>query len=151
MWNKDCLYFKVLIFSILRHKQSLWAYGQNYSKFSMIIDEFCIEFNSTSEWISLYKSTLQKSHNKQFTLSDSEVITILITFYIGGYRNLYHFISNMYSCTWKANSPKQCNTTVLSNYDKMYSLWFLYKCSCSILIFDSPSILFSIVFLTFGH
>ncbi|MDP2161115.1 MAG: IS982 family transposase [Flavobacterium sp.] len=54
-------------------------------------DEFCKEFNKTLEGAQLKVDNSKKSRNKPCKLSDSEVITILIAFHLGGYRNLKHF------------------------------------------------------------
>ena len=54
-------------------------------------DEFCKEFNKTLEGAQLKADNSKKSRNKPCKLSDSEVITILIAFHLGGYRNLKHF------------------------------------------------------------
>jgi len=54
-------------------------------------DEFCKEFNKTLEGVQLKADNSKKSRNKPCKLSDSEVITILIAFHLGGYRNLKHF------------------------------------------------------------
>lgn len=54
-------------------------------------DEFCKEFYKTLEGVQLKAENSKKSRNKPCKLSDSEVITILIAFHLGGYRNLKHF------------------------------------------------------------
>lgn len=54
-------------------------------------DEFCKEFDKTLEGVQLSSDNSKKSRNKPCKLSDSEVITILIAFHLGGYRNLKHF------------------------------------------------------------
>lgn len=55
------------------------------------VDEFCKEFNKTLEGVQLKADNSKKSRNKPCKLSDSEVITIMIAFHLGGYRNLKHF------------------------------------------------------------
>jgi hypothetical protein len=57
----------------------------------MFTDEFCKEFYKTLEGAQLKADNSKKSRNKPCKLSDSEVITILIAFHLGGYRNLKHF------------------------------------------------------------
>ncbi|HZL12164.1 MAG TPA: IS982 family transposase [Prolixibacteraceae bacterium] len=54
-------------------------------------DEFCKDFNKTLDGVQLRTNNSKKSRNKPCKLSDSEVITILIAFHLGGYRNLKHF------------------------------------------------------------
>jgi hypothetical protein len=56
-----------------------------------LADEFCKDFNKTLEGVQLSADNTKKSRNKPCKLSDSEVITILIAFQLGGYRNLKHF------------------------------------------------------------
>ena len=53
--------------------------------------EFCKEFNKTLEGAQLKTDNSKKSRIKPCKLSDSEVITIMIAFHVGGYRNLKHF------------------------------------------------------------
>ena len=54
-------------------------------------DEFCKDFNKTLVGVQLSSDNSKKSRNKPCKLSDSEIITILIAFHLGGYRNLKHF------------------------------------------------------------
>ena len=56
-----------------------------------IIDDFCIEFSKAKSGHVLSEQTDKKRRNRSFTLSDSEVITILILFHAGLFRNLKHF------------------------------------------------------------
>jgi hypothetical protein len=56
-----------------------------------IIDDFCIEFEKAKSVHVLSEQTDKKRRNRSFTLSDSEVITILILFHAGQFRNLKHF------------------------------------------------------------
>jgi hypothetical protein len=54
-------------------------------------DEFCKEFDKTLEGTRLKADNSKKSRKKPCKLTDSGVITILIAFHLGGYRNLKHF------------------------------------------------------------
>ncbi|GAB1450763.1 IS982 family transposase [Draconibacterium sp.] len=56
-----------------------------------IADEFCKELTKVLEETQLKADNSKKSRNKPCKLSDSEVITIMIAFHLGGYRNLKHF------------------------------------------------------------
>jgi len=56
-----------------------------------IIDDFCLEFEKAKSGHILPEQTAKKRRNRSFTLSDSEVITILILFHAGQFRNLKHF------------------------------------------------------------
>jgi len=59
-----------------------------------IADEFCKEFYKTIEVHTLTENNLKKKRNKPSKLNDAEVITILIAFHLGGFRNLKHFYIN---------------------------------------------------------
>lgn len=59
-----------------------------------LADEFCKDFNKTMTGYRLDDKSGKKRRNKTSRLSDSEVITILIAFHLGGYRNLKHFYIN---------------------------------------------------------
>jgi len=53
------------------------------------VDDFCTAFESELKKHQL--SDGKRKRNRAFTMSDSEVITILIMFHLGGYRNFKHF------------------------------------------------------------
>jgi len=63
----------------------------NIVEIFFITDEFTKEFNKTVASYSLNAKTNIKRRNRAFTMSDSEVITILILFHLGNYRNLKNF------------------------------------------------------------
>jgi len=54
----------------------------------------------------LTDETSKKKRNKPCKLSDSEVITIMIAFHLGGYRNLKHFYINYVQKFLKSEFPK---------------------------------------------
>jgi hypothetical protein len=56
-----------------------------------IIDEFNKEFDKTIAAHSLKENSALKQRNRKFTLSNSEVMTILVLFHAMGYKNLKHF------------------------------------------------------------
>ena len=56
-----------------------------------LVDEFCKEFEQIKQGHLLNQENGIKRRNRKFILSDSEVITILILFHLGQYRNLKHF------------------------------------------------------------
>ncbi len=58
------------------------------------VDEFCKEFDSVILGHRLAESNLKKRRNKSFKLNDAEIITIMIAFHLGGYRNIKHFYIN---------------------------------------------------------
>lgn len=59
-----------------------------------LVDEFCKEFEKAQEGHIISEDTTKKSRNRKFKLSDSEVITILILFHLGQFRNLKHYYIN---------------------------------------------------------
>lgn len=59
-----------------------------------IIDEFNKEFEKASSGHILEKKTHIKKRNRSFKLSDSEVMTVLVLFHYGQFRNLKHFYLN---------------------------------------------------------
>lgn len=59
-----------------------------------LVDEFCKEYDKAKEGHELTVTTSKKSRNRKFKLCDSEVITILIIFHQGQFRNLKHFYIN---------------------------------------------------------
>lgn len=54
-------------------------------------DEFCKDFEKNTKDHRLTIETDKKRRNKPCKMSDSEVITILIAFHLGSFRNLKHF------------------------------------------------------------
>ena len=56
-----------------------------------LVDEFCQEFHKAKEGHILERKAPKKLRNKAFKMSDSEVITALIIFHLGQFRNLKHF------------------------------------------------------------
>ena len=56
-----------------------------------VIDEFCKNFNKVVSAHTIKQDNGKKTRNRKSILSDSEVMTILILFHSGGYKNLKHF------------------------------------------------------------
>lgn len=56
-----------------------------------LVDEFCKEFDLAKEGHIIDENSSKKRRKRKFTLSDSEVITILTIFHLGQFRNLKHF------------------------------------------------------------
>jgi hypothetical protein len=69
-------------------------------------DEFCKEFYKVMEGHHLPEATAKKRRNKPCKLSDSEVITIMIMFHLGGYRNLKNFYLFYVQKHLKSEFPK---------------------------------------------
>ena len=71
-----------------------------------LIDDFCIEFYKATEGHLLQKESNKKTRNKPCSLCDSEVITILVLFHQGQYRNLKHFYTNYVQIHLNKEFPK---------------------------------------------
>lgn len=61
------------------------------AKIFVKVDDFCNHFENEFKNHSLPVSTAVRKRNRKATLSDSEIITILITFHDGKFRNFKHF------------------------------------------------------------
>ena len=68
-----------------------------------IIDEFCKEIEKTMEEHNLVKDTSIKKRNRAFTMSNSEVITIMIMFHQNHYRDLKAYYINYIQLYRKKN------------------------------------------------
>lgn len=71
-----------------------------------IVDDFCIEFEKAKSGHVIAKDSNKKSRNRKFSLSDSEVITILIFFHVGQFRHLKHFYINYVTVHLKKEFPQ---------------------------------------------
>lgn len=58
------------------------------------VDEFCKEFDRVKEGHVVSETSGKNRRNRAFGLSDSEVITILIIFHTGQFRNIKHFYNH---------------------------------------------------------
>ena len=56
-----------------------------------VINEFCKNFNEVVFAHTIKQDNGKKTRNRKSILSDSEVMTMLILFHSGGYKNLKHF------------------------------------------------------------
>lgn len=59
-----------------------------------LADEFCNEFYQVMEGHLLEQNNAKKRRKRKFKLNDAEVITIMIAFHLGGFRNLKFFYIN---------------------------------------------------------
>jgi hypothetical protein len=71
-----------------------------------IVHEFCLEFEKTKSGHVLFKDNGKKHRNRSFNIHDSEVITILILFHAGQFRNLKHFYTEYVQIHLKNEFPK---------------------------------------------
>ena len=70
-----------------------------------LIDDFCKEIKAVIDNYSIGQGN-KRVRNRKFTMSDSEVITILILFHLKGYRNLKHFYLNHVCKNMTQDFPK---------------------------------------------
>lgn len=70
------------------------------------VDDFCKEFDKVKEGHVLSKDSVKKKRNRSFKLSDSEVITIMILFHTGGFRNLKHFYTQYVQVHLQSEFPQ---------------------------------------------
>ncbi len=75
-----------------------------------LIDEFCIEFDKSVE-----KHNLGNKPKRAPKMSPSEVITIMVMFHKGGFRNMKHFIYIIYRSICGICFPKRSLITGLLN------------------------------------
>ena len=68
--------------------------------------QFCKEFEKAKAGHVLQKDCVKKSRNRKFTMSDSEVITIMVYAHLKQHRNLKHFYVNHVRTHWKEHFPQ---------------------------------------------
>lgn len=71
-----------------------------------IVDDFCKEFEKVKAGHELDDNCSRKTRNRSFNLSDSEVITILIFFHAGQFRNLKHYYMQYVQVHLRKEFPK---------------------------------------------
>jgi hypothetical protein len=71
-----------------------------------LVDEFCKEYNKAKEGYELTNTTAKKTRKRKFRLCDSEVITILIIFHQGQFRNFKHFYIHYVQSHMKSYFPE---------------------------------------------
>ncbi len=76
---------------MFKHKTILMNNSINLMGIFYLADEFCKEINKSMAEYRIDEKSGKKRRNKPSRLSDSEVITILVAFHLGGYRNLKYF------------------------------------------------------------
>ena len=70
-----------------------------------LVDEFCKNFYSDMERYQIDEKSSKNRRKRRFKLNNSEVITILIAFHLGGYRNLKSFYINYVQKHLKTEFP----------------------------------------------
>ncbi|MCG8698499.1 MAG: IS982 family transposase [Bacteroidales bacterium] len=71
-----------------------------------LVDDFVKELEKVKEGHILPRQSGKKHRNRKFKMSDSEVITIMILFHIGNFRNLKHFYINYIQKHMKSDFPQ---------------------------------------------
>ncbi len=69
-------------------------------------DEFCKEFDKTMEARQIDDGSTKKRRKRLSTLNDAEIITILVAFHLGAYRNLKHFYTQHVQIHMKQEFPQ---------------------------------------------
>ena len=85
---------------------SLCYHSHKVTENFFIIDEFDKNFEKIVSDHSLVRNTDLKQRNRKSTLSDSEVMTILILFHSGHYRDLKHYYINHVKKHMKSEFPQ---------------------------------------------
>ena len=85
---------------------SLCYHNHKVTEIFFIIDEFDKNFEKIVSDHSLVQNTDLKQRNRKSTLSDSEVMTILILFHSGHYRDLKHYYINHVKNHMKSEFPE---------------------------------------------
>ena len=85
---------------------SLCYHSYKVTEIFFIIDEFDKNFEKIVSDHSLVQNTDLKQRNRKSTLSDSEVMTILILFHSGHYRDLKHYYINHIKKHMKSEFPE---------------------------------------------
>lgn len=94
-----------------------------------IIDESCKHFEAENAGNLLEDNSGVKRRRRQASLSDSEIMTILL--YFDTFRNFKHYYLFFIKGTIKSYFPKLCRTTALWSWKAACS-----SCSCSSLILE---------------
>ena len=71
-----------------------------------IIDEFCKHFDAENAQKVLISSKVTSRRRRSATMSDSEIMTILLLFHFGSYRNFKHYYLSFIKIVLKKEFPK---------------------------------------------
>jgi hypothetical protein len=89
--NRDGLCKLIADKQLITFKTTSMLDANKITEIYFLIDEFCKEFDKTISAHSLKEKEAPKKRNRKFSMSDSEVITILVLFHAMGFKNLKHF------------------------------------------------------------
>ena len=70
-----------------------------------IIDEFCKHFDAENAQKVLISSKVTSRRRRSATMSDSEIMTILLLFHFGSYRNFKHYYLSFIKIVLKKEFP----------------------------------------------
>ena len=85
--------------------------GYKVTELFCIIDEFCKHFNAENAGNLLEDNSGVKRRRRQASLSDSEIMTILLYFHFGTFRNFKHYYLFFTKGTMKSYFPKTLPST----------------------------------------
>ena len=85
--------------------------GYKVTELFCIIDEFCKHFNEENAGNLLEDNSGVKRRRRQASLSDSEIMTILLYFHFGTFRNFKHYYLFFTKGTMKSYFPKTLPST----------------------------------------
>jgi hypothetical protein len=96
------------------------------------VDDFCNEFEVTYKRYQIQEPQGRKSRNRKAGLSESEVITLLIAFHSGQFRNFKHFYVNYVSVHMKDDFPGlvSYNRFIELSHRSAYAFMFFLHYSC---------------------
>jgi hypothetical protein len=89
--NRDDLCKLIADNQLITFKTTSMLDANKITEIYFLIDEFSKEFDKTISAHSLKEKEAPKKRNRKFSMSDSEVITILVLFHAMGFKNLKHF------------------------------------------------------------
>ena len=89
------------------------------------VDDFCKEIDKVMEGHLLESESAKKHRNRKFTMSDSEVISIMIFFHLMRYRDFKHFYINHVQVNMKSEFP---NTVSYNRFVELQRKAFLLMC-----------------------
>ena len=70
-----------------------------------IADDFCKEFEKSTSELLLKEEDFHPGGNRKCSMSESEIITILVCFHMGQFRNFKHYYLNYVSTTLASDFP----------------------------------------------
>jgi hypothetical protein len=106
---------------------SILLFSDKVAEIFVKVDDFCNHFENEFKKHALPPSSGIKKRNRKTALTDSEVLTILIVFHGGQFRNFKHFYIHYVSC-----HLKDCFPNVVS-YNRFIEL--SHRCAVPFMLF----------------